>query len=68
MNNNFERKVVIFAQLLIDAYRGEDERGMFGEKLKLESKSITEDVTAIIYAMHIFVREMTGEDEEGKNE
>ena len=64
MNDNFERKIAIFTQLLMDAYRDEDERGMFGEELKINSESITEDVTAIIYAVYIFVSEVTGEDED----
>jgi hypothetical protein len=64
MNENFKRKVVIFNQLLKDAYRDEDERGMFGEELKLSSKTITEDITAMIYAMHVFLRELTGTEED----
>lgn len=64
MTEKFKDKVIIFNQLLKDAYRDEEERGQFGTELELNSDSITEDFTAMVYGMHVLFKELTEQDED----
>lgn len=60
---DFEDKVMYFLCALTDLYKDEDERECFNlTKLEIEEESLTEDFTAILYAVYILYKRITGDD------
>lgn len=59
----FSNRVAIFLTAIQDMYKGEDEREAFGlSKLELTDETLTDDFTAMIYAVYMFFRRITKED------
>lgn len=58
---NFENKVATFVCMLSNAYRDE-ENAEFIMPLEMEEKSLTEDFTAMLYAMYMLYMEITGDE------
>ena len=57
-----ENKILHFYCALTDVYKDEDEREMIGmPSLELSGEDITEDVTAMMLAMKLFVEQISGE-------
>lgn len=57
-----ENKILRFYCALTDVYRDEDEREMTGmPSLELSGEDITEDVTAMMLAMKLFVEQTCGD-------
>ncbi|MDR2024041.1 MAG: hypothetical protein LBQ71_12560 [Hungatella sp.] len=59
----FDQKILTFTVALSDMYRDEEEReGSFVSKLDLTEEELTEDFTAMIYAVWVFYKKITGDD------
>lgn len=59
----FSNRVAIFLTAIQDMYRAEDEREAFGlSKLELTDGTLTDDFTAMIYAVYMMFRQITKED------
>lgn len=58
---DFDEKIMSFVCAISNAYRDEDKREEF-PKLELCNESLTEDFTAMIYALFVLYKEITGED------
>lgn len=57
-----ENKILRFYCALTDVYRDEDDREMTGmPSLELSGEDITEDVTAMMLAMKLFIKQISGE-------
>lgn len=61
---NTEEKIVRFYSALTDVYRDEDDREMTGMPKMELSTDITDDVTAMLLAMHMIVAQATGSDDD----
>lgn len=61
---NTKEKTVRFYSALADVYRDEDDREMTGMPKSELSKDITDDVTAMLLAMHMIVAQATGSDDD----
>jgi hypothetical protein len=59
---NFEQKALYFLTALQDVYRDEENKESINIKLDLEEETLTEDFTAMIYALYLLYREITGDD------
>lgn len=63
MRNQFEQKILHFAVALNDVYKDEDKKDSLAmAPLKLKEESLTEDFTAMIYAMWTMYTEVSGDD------
>lgn len=63
MRNQFEQKILSFAVALNDVYKDEDEKESLAmTPLELKEESLTEDFTAMIYAMWAMYVKVTGDD------
>lgn len=63
MRNQFEQKILSFAVALNDVYKDEDEKESLAmTPLELKEESLTEDFTAMIYAMWAMYVKVTGGD------
>ena len=61
--SKFEQKIFTFTTALSDAYKDEDNKeGPLLQKLDLNEDELTEDFTAMIYAMWVLYRKITGEE------
>ena len=56
----FEEKVINFIAVFINAYRGEENREPV-QKMELNDDNLTEDFTAMVYALNMFFDEVTGQ-------
>ena len=61
---NTKEKTVRFYSALTDVYRDEDDREMTGMPKMELSTDITDDVTAMLLAMHMIVAQATGSDDD----
>lgn len=60
---NVLQKALHFLTALLDVYREEDRRQLEAfSPLALEGEDMTEDITALLLAMHTFCEEVTGFD------
>lgn len=57
----FEQKVLIFITNLNNSYRDEEDREDAG-KLELKESELTEDFTAMLYALYLHYSRLTGDD------
>lgn len=57
----FDEKVINFIAAFINAYRDEENREPV-QKMQLNDDNLTEDFTAIMYALHTFFNEVTGQE------
>ena len=63
MRNQFEQKMLHFAVALNDVYKDEDEKeSLEMTPLELKEESLTEDFTAMVYAMWVMYVKVTGDD------
>lgn len=63
MRNQFEQKILHFAVALNDVYRNDEEKESLAmPALELKEESLTEDFTAMIYAMWTMYIKVTGDD------
>lgn len=61
--SEFERKTITFMACLQDAYRDDEDKESHAiSRLQLESGNLTEDFTAMIYAIYLIYKEITGDD------
>ena len=61
--DDFKNKVLSFNTALKDMYRDEEQReSECIPKIELKEESLTEDFTAMIYAVFILYKEITGDD------
>ncbi len=61
--DKFDQKILTFTVGLQDMYREEDDReGSFVSKLDLKEEELTDDFTAMIYAVWVLYRKITGDD------
>ena len=61
---DFNEKVAYFTTALSSVYQDEENRGIdLLPKLELKDESLTEDFTAMFYAMFILYKQITGDDE-----
>jgi hypothetical protein len=61
--NSFENKVLSFMVALQNSYKDEESREDV-PKLELTSDGITEDFTAILYAMYMFYKKVTQDEQD----
>lgn len=61
MKSEFINKVASFALSLQNAYKEEESRDDF-QKLELNDETLTEDFTAMIYALFFIYKNITGDD------
>lgn len=62
---NFNEKVLCFVSYLSDAYKDEEEKESYDmEPLKLKDETLTEDFTAMFYALWALYRNVTGNDDD----
>lgn len=59
--NKFENKALIFTTMLNNAYRDEEDAEYAG-KLELKEEELTDDFTAMLYAIFIFYERLSGDD------
>ncbi len=60
--NNFENKILSFCVALQDVYKDEeDKESLAMPKLELKEETLTEDFTAMLYAMRVLYSEITGD-------
>lgn len=59
--NKFENKVLTFATGLQNSYKNEEEAEFVG-KLNLEEDELTEDFTAMVYAVYVMYKQLTDDD------
>lgn len=63
MRDQFEQKILHFAVALNDVYKdGEEKESLAMPALELKEESLTEDFTAMIYAMWTMYIKVTGDD------
>lgn len=63
MKEQFKQKVLHFAAALSDAYKdGDEKESLAMPPLELKEESLTEDFTAMIYAMWTMYIRVTGDD------
>lgn len=61
--DDFNNKVLCFNTALKDMYRDEEQReSEYIPKIELKEESLTEDFTAMIYALFILYKEITGDE------
>lgn len=61
--DKFDQKILTFMIALQDMYRDEDDReGTVLSKLDLNEEELTEDFTAMVYAIWVLYRRITGDD------
>lgn len=61
--DKFDQKILTFMIALQDMYRDEDDReGAVLSKLDLNEEELTEDFTAMVYAIWVLYRRITGDD------
>lgn len=60
--NDIQQKTLLFLSNIGNVYRDEDSKEITCE-LELDGEKFTEDVTALLLAMHIFVQRVTQDDE-----
>ena len=56
----FDEKVINFIAAFINAYRDEENREPV-QKMQLNDDNLTEDFTAMVYALNMFFDEVTGQ-------
>ena len=56
----FEQKVFNFIAVFINAYRAEENQEPV-QKMQLTNDNLTEDFTAMVYALNMFFNEVTGQ-------
>ena len=56
----FNNKVLVFIDMIINAYRSEDNQE-FTQQLKLDDENLTEDFTAMVFAINMFFNQVTGD-------
>ena len=56
----FEEKVINFIAIFINAYRDEENREPV-QKMELNDDNLTEDFTAMVYALNMFFNKVTGQ-------
>ena len=61
---NTEEKIVRFYSAMTDVYRDEDDREMTGMPKMELSTDITDDITAMMLAMYMIVKQATGSDDD----
>lgn len=61
MKSEFRNKVASFALSLQNTYKEEESRDDF-QKLELNNETLTEDFTAMIYALFFIYKNITGDD------
>lgn len=62
--SDFENKILCFLTALQDIYRDSEERESIDlPKLELKESELTEDFTAMFYAMFLLYQRITGDDE-----
>ena len=57
----FEEKVINFIAVFINAYRDEENQEQV-QKMELNDDNLTEDFTAMVYALNMFFDETTGQE------
>lgn len=63
--DKFENKILTFVTAIQDVYKNEEDRQLdFLQKLELSDDEITEDFTAILYAMQVWYSSITGGNED----
>ena len=55
----FNNKVLVFIDMITNAYRSEDNQE-FTQQLKLDDENLTEDFTAMVFALKLFFEKVTG--------
>lgn len=58
------RKILIFMAALQDIYKDEDDRESWNLHIKFQEDNLTEDFTAMFYAMYMLYTRLTGDDED----
>lgn len=61
---NTEEKIVRFYSAMTDVYRDEDDREMTGMPKMELSTDITDDITAMLLAIYMIVKQATGSDDD----
>ena len=60
---DFENKVLYFNTALKDVYKDDEDRELSAmPKMEFNEETLTDDFTAILFAMMIFYAEVTGDD------
>ncbi len=59
--NVFERKALIFATNLKNAYKGEEDSEWVGG-IELKEEALTEDFTAMLYGVYVMYKNLTEDD------
>ena len=57
---SFNNKILTFLTLIANAYRSEENQE-FTEQITLNDENLTEDFTAMIFALNMFFNEVTGQ-------
>lgn len=60
--NDFDRKTLNFVVAIQDLYKDVEDREAECIKMELAEETLTEDFTAMIYAIHILYNRITGEE------
>lgn len=59
----FDNKIMVFLAALSDVYKDEGERESFAiPHLDLKENELTEDFTAMVYAVYMMFKQITGDD------
>lgn len=60
---NFEEKILYFMTALQDVYKDDDNKESWNiPKFELSDDTLTEDFTAMLYALKVFYSNITGDD------
>ncbi len=57
----FNDKILTFLTLITNAYRSEENQE-FTQQMTLDDENLTEDFTAVVFALNMFFNKVTGQD------
>ena len=57
----FNNKILTFLTLIANAYRSEENQE-YTQQMTLDDENLTEDFTAMVFALNIFFNKVTGQD------
>ena len=56
---NFNDKILVFLTMITNAYRSEGQQELT-QQMKLDDENLTEDFTAMVFALNMFFNNVTG--------
>ena len=57
----FNEKIINFLTAITNTYRSEENQN-FTQQMKLDNENLTEDFTAMVFALNMFFNKVTGEE------